>query len=153
MGRLLSTLTILICACVSSFGGEKSSLTLYVQVIRGTNSEKPQDPAWKPVGQKLSKRLSPVFRWKSYWEVGLHEVAVEKGKPNKVRLNDLRRLEIEKIQDNQLEFRLYRKDQLTRKSKHNVKSLDMAIIGGSGDDDSCWFVVVRREPPQSRTRE
>ena len=42
--------------------------TLYVQVIWGTDQDKPAGSDYREVGPKLKARLSPIFRWKHYWK-------------------------------------------------------------------------------------
>src|SRR5216117_1010261 len=49
--------------------GHAQKVTFYVQLIRGSDSDKPDDLACKPVGAKLGKILRGVFRWKNYCEV------------------------------------------------------------------------------------
>src|SRR5437870_3166918 len=83
-------------------------LTYYVQLIRGTDQEY-QEATWKPVGPKLSSRLSPIFRWKNYWQVNCQSVSVKKGKPTRHRLSDVREVEIELVNPSEIEIRLYLK--------------------------------------------
>jgi len=35
--------------------GEAQKVTFHIQLIRGSDSEKPEDPAWKPVGARLGQ--------------------------------------------------------------------------------------------------
>ena len=122
-------------------------LTYYIQLIRGTDQEYRQEATWKPIGPKLAKRLSPVFRWKHYWEVNLQEVVVEKGKVSRCRLSDVRDVEIEMPNASEIEIRLYLKGKIMEKSRQ-LTSTHMAIMGGERTRDESWFVVVRRDKPQ-----
>ena len=147
MSRLLCLALLIACSAVIGSNAEKSSTTLYVQLVRATNEEKPKEADWKPIGPKLSKRISPVFRWKNYWEVARHTLTVETGKVTRVRLNAEQELEIDRIADDRLEIRLYRNGKLARKSLESAQQ-KMSIMGGHAGDNEAWFVVVRREKPQ-----
>ena len=122
-------------------------LTYYVQLIRGTDQDRVQEAAWKPIGQKLSSRLAPVFRWKNYWEVHLEAIPVLAKKVKRYRLSDVREVEIQLVNPAEIEIRLYLKGRLMEKSRQLVRT-HMGIIGGDRIGDESWFVVVRRDKPQ-----
>lgn len=121
-------------------------VTLYTQVIRGTEKDKPPQAGWKPVGPKLSNRLCPKFRWNYYWEVNRREVCIQAGKPTRIRLTPDREIEIELGGTGESEIRLYSAGKLTRKSRQSAKS-DMTIMGGGWEEPESWFIVVRRDKP------
>lgn len=122
-------------------------LTYYVQLIRATDQERRQEATWKPVGPKLSQRLSPVFRWKRYWEVVCQPLSVEEGKVSRSRLSDLRQVEIEMVNPSEIEIRIFVKGKMTQTSRQLIRT-HMAIMGGERTKDEAWFVVVRRDKPQ-----
>ena len=122
-------------------------LTYYVQLIRGTDQDRVQEAAWKPIGQKLSSRLAPVFRWKNYWEVHREAIPVLAKKVKRYRLSDVREVEIQLVNPAEIEIRLYLKGRLMEKSRQLVRT-HMGIIGGDRIGDESWFVVVRRDKPQ-----
>jgi hypothetical protein len=120
--------------------------TFYAQLIRGTDREMPEQVGWKPAGPKLSKQLSPKFRWKNYWEVSRHTISVQAGKVSRTCLNPEREIEIHLRGANEYEVRLFVKGQLTCRSKQSMQS-GMSITGGARENDESWFVVVRRDKP------
>jgi len=122
-------------------------ITYYVQLIRGTDQDRVQEASWKPIGPKLSNRLSPVFRWKYYWEVHRQVVPVEKARVHRYRLSDLRDVEIELVNPAEIEIRLFLKSKLVQKSRQ-LLSTHMGIMGGDRTKHESWFVVVRRDQPQ-----
>src|SRR5205814_6072210 len=131
-------------AARTSCGAEaEPPVTLYVQFIRGTNEQKPKQPNWKLIGPKLSKRLSPVFKWQNYWEVSQQAIAVQPAKVAMVPLDESRRLELELVNGKEIEMRVYQNRNLTRKARQPVRSDHMEIIGGSRERETCWLVVVR----------
>jgi hypothetical protein len=148
MNRLLFTLVLVSLAINAAWSAEDHTITLYVQVIRGTDQEKPEDAAWKAIGPKLSKALSSVFAWKHFWEVKRREVVVTKGKVPKIKVTPERDLEIELVKDGQAELRLYRKGQLMRKMTVLISS-KLSILGGDAAENEGWFIVVRRDRPST----
>jgi len=126
--------------------GAGEATTFYAQLIRGTDREMPEQVSWKPAGPKLSKQLSPKFRWKNYWEVSRHVISVQAGKVTRTRLNPDREIEIDLRGAREYEVRLFVKGQLTCRSKQSMQS-GMSITGGPRENDESWFVVVRRDKP------
>src|SRR5262245_62762345 len=108
MSRLFCLLLLAASSTQADAWGEGAQpLTYYIQLIRGSDQEHRHEAAWKPIGPKLSNRLSPVFRWKNYWEVNCQAVAVERGRVKRCRLSDVRDVEIERISPAEIEIRLY----------------------------------------------
>src|SRR5436853_6610831 len=121
MARFLWLLLISVLAARTSCGAAaEPPVTLYVQFIRGTNEQKPKQPNWKLVGPKLSKRLSPVFKWQNYWEVTQQAVGICPGKVAMVPLDETRRLELELVNAKEIEMRVYQNRNLTRKLRQPV---------------------------------
>jgi hypothetical protein len=119
---------------------------LYVQVIRGTDQDKPSGKNYREIGPKLSAKLSPVFKWKHYWETDLKKVDFDPSKIAKVSLSGQRSLEIEKLKSGELEVRLFRRSGLVTKTRQ-AKSGRMAILGGEESNKESFFVVVRPDEP------
>jgi len=148
MNRFCSALLLALLGFqASAHGIEPHHNILYVQLIRGTDQDRRQEASWKPVGPKLSQRLSPVFRWKRYYEVNCQPISVELGKISRSRLSDVRQVEIEPINSSEMEIRLYRDGKLTQTSRQ-LTHTRMAIMGGDRTQNESWFVVVRRDKPQ-----
>ena len=122
--------------------GDGSERVYQVQLVRGTNSDQPENPKWKSVSPKLAKRLSPVFRWKNYWEVDQQTVKVAHNKPARTVFSNDRSLEIQLVSPDISEIRLYRKGELVRKTRQSAQA-KFSIMGGDREQGQCWFVVVR----------
>lgn len=120
---------------------------LYVQVIRGTDQNKPAGKNYREIGPKLSAKLSPVFKWKHYWETDLKKVDFDPTKVTKLGLSGQRTLEIEKIKSGELEVRLFRRSGLVTKTRQ-ARSGKMAILGGEESNKESFFVVVRSDEPR-----
>ena len=122
--------------------------TLYVQVIRGSDQEKPAGTSYQEIGPKLSAKLSPVFRWKHYWETERKKVQIDAGKITKVPLANQRSLEIERLKSGELEVRLFRRTGLVTKTRQACDR--MAILGGEEAGKESFFVIVRSDEPIGR---
>jgi len=144
MKRLTLLLSLTLFAIALVAGLEDSSITFCIQLIRGTNLEEPQNASWKPVGPRLTKRLSPVFRWKAYWEVSRHAAKVDLGKTTRVRLSKEREVEIKLMDREKAEVRLFVNGKLSRTSKQSIDTR-IWVLGGDKEMDESWFIVVKRE--------
>jgi hypothetical protein len=125
---------------------EGEPVTLYMQVIRGTDLDKPPQSDWRPVGPRLSRHLCPKFRWKHYWEMNRQAINVRPGKTVRIRVSSEREVEIELRDSGESEVRLYSAGKLARKSRQSGES-HMTIMGGGWDESESWFIVVRRDKP------
>ena len=121
-------------------------LTFHVQLIRGSDSDTPDNPAWRPVGARLDKNLHGVFRWKNYWEVKREAVTLSKDKVARLHLTREREVEVKLLDPPNTQIRLYHKGQLTRCS-HQPINEHMCVLGGDSTSGDPWFVVVRRDKP------
>ena len=119
---------------------------LYVQVIRGTDEAKPSGKNYREIGPKLSAKLSPVFKWKHYWETDLKKVDFDPAKVTKLALAGQRTLEIERLKSGALEVRLFRRSGLVTKTRQATHGR-MAILGGEEGTKESFFVVVRPDEP------
>jgi hypothetical protein len=120
--------------------------TIWVQVIRGTDKEKPSDASYRQIGPKLAGRLSPVFRWKHYWEVERKQVQLKGSEVTKVALAGQRTLEIERLKSGETEVRLFRRSGLVTKNRQAAHG-KMMILGGEESSRDSFFVVVRPDEP------
>ncbi len=144
---ILSVLvTVLPAAAADAKTGSK---TLYVQVILGCDKDKPANSNYREVGPKLAAKLSPVFRWKHFWEVEQKKVELDPAKISKVALPGDRTLEIQRLKSGEVEVRLLRKSGLITKSRQSPSS-GMAILGGEESSKDSFFVVVRPDLPVTR---
>lgn len=120
---------------------------LYVQVVWGTNQERPAGSKSPEIGPKLSAKLSPVFRWKHYFENERYRVAYAPQKVAKVPLANKRTLEIEYLKTGEMEIRLYCNNKLVTKARQTCETR-MTILGGEEPNKDSFFVVVRADEPK-----
>jgi len=134
-------------ALLATPAAEDLTSTFYVQLVRGSDEDKPPKADAKPIGPKLSQKLQPVFRWKQYWQMNLVEVKVASGKTAKVRLSDTHEVEIDLKTQGKRTVRFYGEGKLVSASTQPVGE-SLNIQGENSKGESAWFIVVRRDKPQ-----
>ena len=145
--RGMKILTALIYAlAVSALSAVETTKALYVQFIWGTDQARPAHS--REIGPKLSRKLSPVFRWKHYWELDRRKVVVRSQNTTRVDLPRDRKLEIEFVRPEEIEIRLCRRTGLITKTRQVING-KMAILGGEEESKDSFFVVVRQDEPHA----
>jgi hypothetical protein len=130
---------------ISSSAEEKPS-TYYVQLIRGSEQEQAPEPGSRRVGPKLAGRFECMFHCHSYWEICQEKVEVLPGRVAHVRLRNDREVQIDLTQPGKRRVSAFRKGRLMDRTVEPAGD-DMTLIGGDRDQNSHWFVVVRRDKP------
>lgn len=146
MNRVGPLLFLLLLAGICVHAAEQPSF--YVQVIWGTDQDKPAGSNYREVGPKLRAKLNPVFRWKHYWETERKKTHVDLAKVTKLPLSNHRTLEIEKLKSGEIEVRLFRRTGLVTKSRQPSNGR-MHILGGEDSTKDSFFVVVRPDEPKN----
>jgi hypothetical protein len=126
---------------------DEGAATFYVQLIRGTDTDQAPVPGAKSVGAKLAGTFRPVFKCKGFWEIKRQQVAVLPGKVKRVQLGNGREAEIDLSAAKERKVAAFQDGKLVDRTSvpHGE---GMTIIGGSREDKSVWFIVVRRDKPQ-----
>lgn len=140
-----SIVAVLFACALASASAAETGKTIYVQFILGSDKPCPQ-ASCREVGTKLSKKLSPVFRWKHFWELDRKKLAIQPKKTTRVELAGDRKMEIAFSQTDQLEVTLHRRSGLTTKTRHTLGG-KMSILGGEEDSQNSFFIVVRGDEP------
>jgi hypothetical protein len=122
---------------------------VYIQVIWGTDQVKPTGTSYREIGPKLSGRLSPVFKWKHYWETERRAMTLDPSNVTKVQLANQRVIELERLKSGETEVRLSRKSGLISKTRTTLRNGCMAILGGERKSKDSFFIVVRADEPTS----
>jgi hypothetical protein len=144
---MILILILLAFAPVGAAWADEGAVTFYVQLIRGTDTEQPPVPGSKCVGPKLAETFRPVFKCKGFWEINRQQVAVSPGKAKRVQLGNGREAEIDLSRPKERKVAAFQNGKLV--DRMNMPKDDgMTIIGGSREDKSVWFIVVRRDKPK-----
>lgn len=139
-------LVLMAVALASESRAAAQTSTFYVQLIRGTDTAQPPVPRSKCLGPKLAETFRPVFRCKAYWEINRQEVTVLPGRVARVQLGNGREAEIDLRTEKARKVAAFQNGQLVDRTTMPAGE-GMTIIGGSREDKSVWFIVVRRDKP------
>jgi hypothetical protein len=123
----------------SSAAGEA---TFQVQLIWGTNGEKPKDTQLKDVEPKLQERLKGVFKWTNYYEVTRKPLSVPKDAAQKLKLSDKCDIQVQDLGSARIEIRLFGEGNLVVKKVQNVVPGEVIVLAGDSKNDTAWFVVL-----------
>ena len=120
---------------------------LATKMLTATAAASRMSPKASQIGPKLSAKLSPVFRWKNYWETERRKVHVKPDKVTKILLAQHRTLEIERLKTGDTEIRLTRRSGLVTKARQ-ASNGRMVILGGEDSSKDSFFVVIRSDEPK-----
>jgi hypothetical protein len=128
-----------------ALGADKNGVTLYIQLIRGTDGEQPPSAEARLAGPEISRRLQ-MFKWKNYWEINRYTILLATGGRTRRRMSAEREVEIARTAPGEMTVCIYTDGKLSRR---RTQSLDTPfyIAGGDKDATQSWFIVVRRDKP------
>ena len=147
MRRMKVILMAAALALASEARADEGAATFYVQLIRGTDTDQAPVPGAKSVGPKLAGTFRPVFKCKGFWEINRQQVTVSPGKAKRVQLGNGREAEIDLTSAKERRVAAFQDGKLVDRTVM-PQGEGMTIIGGSREDKSVWFIVVRRDKPQ-----
>jgi len=119
--------------------------TFYVQLVRGNNDDAPPQPGSRPVGIRVARHLH-ALNWRNYWEVNRQQVAVCSGKATRVCLSKERQVEIDLTNRGRRGVTAFENGRVVHRTLRPAGE-GMTVIGGERDQESAWFIVVRRDQP------
>src|ERR1019366_5980130 len=125
-------LAMLACVWAAEATAGQGATTFYVQLVRGTEANRPPVPGCKLVGPKLAGTFCPVFKWKNYWEMNRRQVAVAPGRAMRVTLGNGREAEIDLRNPKQHRVAAFQNGQLVERTISPTGEA-MTIIGGNND--------------------
>ncbi|MEW6161593.1 MAG: hypothetical protein AB1813_29530 [Verrucomicrobiota bacterium] len=113
-----------------------------VQLIWGTNGEKPKGQQLSDVDSKLKDKLASVFKWKNYFEVTKKEVVAKKNRPPKIKLSDKCDIEVRDAGNSTIEVKLYGEGKYERKVTKAFAPGELIVLAGDAKNNTAWFVVL-----------
>jgi hypothetical protein len=125
---------------------EHPSNTFYVQLVRGNNEDAPPQPDSRPVGIKVARHLRAALNWKNYWEINRRQVSICSGNATRFCLSNAREVEIDLSNRKCRKVTAFENGKVIQSSMRPAGE-GMTVIGGERDQDSAWFIVVRRDEP------
>jgi hypothetical protein len=136
---------ILLALPVLAAGADKGGVTFYLQLIRGSDDDKPPAPEARLAGPEISRRLQ-MFKWKNYWEITRRTAVLPAGGKTRQRMSAEREVEIALSAAHEVTVGLYTHGELIRRRKQSLDT-PFYIAGGDKDATESWFIVVRRDQP------
>src|ERR1051325_12027028 len=76
-----------------------------VQLIWGTDGEKPKDKPLKEVDPKFQEKLKGIFKWKNYYEVNRQTLALPKDGSQKFKLSDKCEIQLQDLGNSRIQNR------------------------------------------------
>ncbi len=138
--RLLPLVALAVLVAGSAVAAE---LPLHIQLIWGTNGEKPKEgPPLKDVDAKLKERLTAVFKWQHYYEVHQTNITVAEKQVRKVKIDKPCDIEIHNLGNSLIEVKLFGKGEKVFTSKAPLKDKEPVVLAGPDKNDTAWFVVL-----------
>ncbi len=122
--------------------------TLKLELVWGTNDDKPPAKSVREAGPKLTGKLSSVFKWKNYFIVNEEIFTLPKKARQPLELSNKCHVVVRDIGDGNVEVDLLdNKGESFKKLTKSLKQLhqgDHAVIGGEDKTKwgDAWFVVL-----------
>src|SRR5690242_8594926 len=104
--------------------------TFQVQLVWGTNGEKPKDKPLKDVDPKLQDKLKGLFKWGKYYEVSSKPLPVPKDNASqKLKLSEKCEIQIQDLGNSRIEIRLFGEGKPVVKRTQPVVPGELIILG------------------------
>ncbi len=133
----------------SLFADETKEVKLLVQLVWGTNQEKPKGEKLEPIRPILSKKLHGIFKWNDYYQVSKKTLLFPKHDGKKIRMSDKAEVIIRYNKEDDLIFvALIGETLLRSKIKHRLTPImekgDYLILAGDTKESygDAWFLVI-----------
>ena len=99
---------------------DEADFPLKLQLIWGTDKDikgTPMENKFKEVDSTVKERLGEFLKWKYYYEISCKRVNLVDDKEKKVRMSKKCEIEIQKIEGNTVEVKLYGEDKWSSKKE------------------------------------
>ncbi|MBM3880916.1 MAG: hypothetical protein FJ387_14555 [Verrucomicrobia bacterium] len=132
--------------------GQAEELRLQVQLIWGTDRDKPPDPSYRMLEDRLKKKLARVFKWKHYFEISDQKTTLVPKEVKRLKLRNHSEIEVRCDDPAILEIKLFGEGKWTKTMRQSVKALEqgeLAVLAGDAKDSrsDAWFVIVSLNTP------
>ena len=131
------------------------SLPVELQLIWATDEPRSPDPKHKPVEADVAKLLADTpYRWKYYYEVHRRVEDVPDDRSlEKVVMSKHCALDIKYLGNHlgkeRVQVKLYGDDKLVSMHKETLP----LMLAGNAQNDTAWFVLIRKAPPGAKADE
>jgi hypothetical protein len=120
-------------------------LKFEVQLVWGTNNEKPKNPNHKPVAPEVKKEIQKLpLKWTNYFEINRQKFSVSSGGTNKVAVSGTCQLEVKHTNGSNMAVSLFGKGKEVMKRNQSLPKGETLVLGGNAPDESSWLVILKR---------
>ncbi|MCI0533720.1 MAG: hypothetical protein L0Z50_00685 [Verrucomicrobiales bacterium] len=123
-------------------GESKGELKFEVQLIWGTNGEKPPGKNLREVQPRITEALKGIFKWKNYFEVTRTNVVVAKA-IQRLKLSDKCEVNIQNLGNSSVQIKLLGEGKCVHTRKEQITPGKLITIAGEDKNDTAWFVVLK----------
>lgn len=145
----ISLALFLSCACSTVVRAEESKneadFPLKLQLIWGTDKDikgTPMENKFKEVDSTVKERLGEFLKWKYYYEISCKRVNLVDDKEKKVRMSKKCEIEIQKIEGNTVEVKLYGEDKMVVKKRAKITAKKPQSVAGKNEETSDFWCVL-----------
>jgi hypothetical protein len=121
----------------------KGELKFQVQLIWGTNGEKPRDKDLKEVETRITDALKRIFKWKNYFEVTRKDLVVPAKGTQRLRLSDKCEIDVQSLGNSNVKIRLLGEGKCVNTRTEPISPGKLLAIAGEDKNDTAWFVVLK----------
>ena len=132
-----------VCAAEASKSGEDFPLKL--QLIWGTDKDikgTSVENKFKEVDPTVKERLGEFLKWKYYYEISCKRINLVDDKEQKVRMSKKCEIEIQKIEGQTVEVKLYGEDKMVVKKRAKITAKKPQSVAGKTEENSDFWCVL-----------
>jgi len=123
----------------------KGELSFQVQLIWGTNGEKPPGKDLKDVEQRIKEALKGIFKWKNYFEVTRKTLKVPAKATQQLQLSDKCQVVVQNLGNSSAQIKLLGEGKCVNTRKESITPGKLITIAGEDKNDTAWFVVLKAQ--------
>src|ERR1041385_5815991 len=132
------------CSALSAHAGD---LKLEALLVWGTNDQTSPDPAHKPIGPNLKKKLQELpLKWTNYFEVKRIGFDVPPSGTRNVPLSEKCSLSVKNLGQSKIEVTVFGKGKQVATRTQELPKSGTLILGGDSPGTNCWLAVLRHAP-------
>jgi hypothetical protein len=134
---------LILCGLGVSVGQvQADEIKLQVQLIWGTNGEKPKGRGLVEIDAKLRQGLAEIFRWKNYYQVVQKPLTAPERGSRKLKLSDKCEVVVQSPGGSKIQIQLIGEGNLVSTVTRSAVPGEPIVLGGPDKNDTAWFVVL-----------
>jgi hypothetical protein len=146
--RAVAITAALLVLAFGSFSGmadgsaKDEPIKLRAQLIWGTNDDTSPNPNHKEIDAALHKKLSGIFKWKSYFEVHNQLASIPPKGMKRLKLSPKCEVEIKNLGGGQIAAKLFGEGKLQADHRYNTARKEPLVLGSEDKNKTAWFVIL-----------